>query len=167
MLRNEILIEADPHVVWALTADVERWPQLTPTITEVVLLDEGPITLGGRARIAQPRQRPAVWTVSRFEPDRRFEWWTKVGPITMTGGHRIEPDPRGCRNILTLEVTGRGSGLLRRLAGRRLAEAIDTENRGFRSAAEGLARTTDGPAAGASSGGAGPDPDGEAARPHR
>jgi hypothetical protein len=137
MIRNEILIEADPSVVWALTVDVERWPELTPTITEVILLDDGPIALGSRARITQPAQRPAIWTVSRFEPGVAFEWWTRVGPVTMTGGHHLAPDAHGCRNVLTLELTGRGAGLAERLVGRRIGQAIDTENRGFKRAAEG------------------------------
>jgi hypothetical protein len=136
MIRNEILIEADPAVVWALTVDVERWPELTPTITGVTLLGDGPLALGGQARVTQPAQRPAVWTVSRFEPTTTFEWWTRVGPVTMTGGHHLVADPRGCVNVLTLEITGRGARLVERLVGRRIAAAIDTENRGFKRAAE-------------------------------
>lgn len=136
MIKNEIHIEAELDTVWALTVDVERWPELTPTITEVVLLDDGPVGLGSRARITQPGQRPAVWTVSRFEPGTRLGWWTKVGPVTMTGGHQLERSPDGCVNVLTLELTGRGAGLAERLVGRRIGKAIDTENRGFKRAAE-------------------------------
>jgi hypothetical protein len=136
MIRNELLIEADPAVVWALTVDIERWPELTPTITEVTVLDDGPLRPGRRARVKQPAQRPAVWTVSRFEPGTTFEWWTRVGPVTMTGGHHLSADPGGCVNVLTLEVTGRGAGLAERLVGARIARAIDTENRGFKAAAE-------------------------------
>jgi uncharacterized membrane protein len=147
MIRNEILIEADPEAVWALTVDVERWPELTPTITEVVLLDDGPVGLGSRARIKQPGQRPAVWTVSRFEPGSRFEWWTKVGPVTMTGGHQLERSSSGCVNVLTLEITGRGAGLAERLVGRRIGAAIDTENRGFKRAAEAVTAESGEPAA--------------------
>ena len=147
MIRNEILIEADPAVVWALTIDVEGWPRLTPTVTEVTLLDDPPVALGTRARIKQPGQRAAVWTVSRVESGTEFEWWTKVGPVTMTGGHHLERVDRGCVNVLTLEVTGRGSGLVERIVGRRIAKAIDTENRGFKQAAEAAVRSaTGGPA---------------------
>jgi len=141
MIRNELLIEADPAIVWALTVDVERWPELTPTVTRVTRLGDEPIGLGSRARIRQPAQPPAVWTVSRFEPGTEFEWWTKVGPVTMTGGHHLRPHDRGCVNVLTLEVTGPGAGLVERLVGRRIAAAIETENRGFKRAAETSAAT--------------------------
>ncbi len=135
-LRSELLIQAEPERVWALTLDVERWPELTPTMTEVVRLDDGPLAVGSRARITQPGQRPATWTVSRLEPGVAFEWWTKVGPVTMTGGHHLRPDPRGCVNLLTLDITGRGAGLVGRLVGRRVGEAIERENRGFKQEAE-------------------------------
>lgn len=135
-LRSELLIQADVERVWALTLDVERWPELTPTITEVARLDDGPLAVGSRARITQPAQRPAIWTVSRLEPGAAFEWWTKVGPVTMTGGHHLRPDPRGCVNLLTLDMTGHGAGLVARLAGRRIAAAIERENRGFKQEAE-------------------------------
>jgi uncharacterized membrane protein len=135
-LRSELLIQADLERVWALTLDVERWPELTPTITEVVRLDDGPLAVGSRARITQPGQRPAVWTVSRLDPGVAFEWWAKVGPVTMTGGHHLRPDPRGCVNLLTLDITGRGAGLVGRLVGRRIGEAIERENRGFKQEAE-------------------------------
>jgi uncharacterized membrane protein len=135
-LRSELLIQAEIEQVWALTLDVERWPLLTPTITEVVLLDDGPLAVGSRARVTQPRQRPSVWTVSRLEPGSTFEWWTKVGPITMTGGHHLRPDGRGCVNLLTLDISGRGASLVGRLVGRHIGESIERENRGFQLAAE-------------------------------
>ncbi len=134
--RSELLIEAEVDEVWALTVDVERWPELTPTMTRVERLDDGPLAVGSRARITQPGQRPAVWTVSRLEPGVAFEWWTKVGPVTMTGGHQLRPDGRGCVNLLTLDITGRGSRLVGRLVGRRIGDAIERENRGFKAAAE-------------------------------
>ena len=137
ILSSELLIEAEVERVWALTLDVERWPELTPTITRVERLDDGPMTVGSRARITQPGQRPAVWTVSRLDPGVAFEWWAKVGPVTMTGGHHLRPDDSGCVNLLTLDITGRGSRVVGRLVGRRIGTAIERENRGFKDAAEG------------------------------
>jgi len=133
---DQLLIDAPVERVWALTEDVERWPTLTPTIRSVERLETGPFGLGSTARIVQPRQRPAVWTVTRFDRPTRFEWRTTVFGITMTGGHELEDLGESCRNTLTLDVSGRGSGLFMRLFGRVMRAAIATENRGFKQHAE-------------------------------
>ncbi len=138
MITSELLIAAPVERVWDLTVDVERWPSLTPTITRVERLDEGEMRLGSQARVKQPAQRAAVWTVTDLEPGSRFVWQTKVGPITMVGGHRLQPTEAGCRNLLTLEVSGLGSRLFERLVGGRIRQAIETENQGFKRAAEAV-----------------------------
>lgn len=135
-LESTLDIRAPVEKVWALTEDIEAWPSMTPTITSVERLDHGPIDVGSRARIKQPRQRPAVWTVTRFDRPQLFEWATKIGPVTMTAAHRLEETAEGCRNIVSIELSGFGSGLLGRLVGRRVREAIETENRGFKQRAE-------------------------------
>ena len=135
-LESRADIRASVDQVWSLTEDVERWPRITPTITSVERLDEGPLRLGSTARIVQPRQRPAVWTVTAIEPGRYFEWQTKVFGITMTGTHGLEPISDGCRNTLGLELSGFASKLLARLLRGKLQQAIDTENKGFKQAAE-------------------------------
>jgi hypothetical protein len=135
-LRSIIDIRAGIDDVWSLTEAVESWPETTPTITSVERLDAGPLRVGSTARIKQPRQRPRVWTVQELEAPRRFVWGTTMGPITMVGGHLIEPTPEGCRNTLTLELGGLGHRLLGLVAGRQLQRAIDTENAGFKARAE-------------------------------
>jgi uncharacterized membrane protein len=135
-IDHELTIEAPADTVWALTRDVERWPALTPTITAVERLDDGPIGVGSRARLHQPGQRPTVWTVTAFEPARRFAWQATVLGVRMEAGHEIVPTDGGCRNRLSLDLHGRSGGLLGRLAGRRLARTIAVENEGFKRHAE-------------------------------
>jgi uncharacterized membrane protein len=142
-ITDELRIEAPVERVWSLTTDVEGWPATTPTITSVERLDEGAIGVGSTARVTQPYQRPAVWTVTRFEPDRLFEWQTKVGTVTLTGRHELTPvggtdgTPEATVNRLTLAMSGVGHRLARVLVGRSIAKAIATENQGFKRAAEG------------------------------
>lgn len=136
-IEHELTIPAPIDEVWEMTIDVESWPTMTPTMTSVRRLDDGPFGVGSQARIEQPKQRPRIWTVTRFEAPHRFEWQATLGTVTMTGGHELtslDDDPAGAatRNRLTLDLTGFGSGLLARLAGRQLAAAIATENEGFR-----------------------------------
>lgn len=141
--RDDVLIAAPLDVVWGLTVDVESWPELTPTITSVRRLDAGELRLGSQARIVQPRQRPAVWTVTEFEPHRRFAWGTTVLGVRMVGTHVLEPtDDGGTRNTLLLDLDGFGAGLLGRIVGGAMRHAIHTENQGFRRRAEELAART-------------------------
>lgn len=133
-IQDEIHIDAPIARVWALTLDVESWPDATPTMTSVERLDEGELRVGSRARIVQPRQRPRVWTVDVLDAPRRFRWSARMGSVTMTGGHELSEVDGGTHNVLTLELTGFGSGLLGRLAGRQLAAALRAENEGFRDA---------------------------------
>ncbi len=56
-LEHEIEIEASVERVWELTADIEGWPDHTPTMASVVRLDSGPITVGSKAELKQPVSR--------------------------------------------------------------------------------------------------------------
>jgi len=98
-------IDAPAALVWHLTTQVEDWPSLTPTMTSVKLLDPGPLRVGSRARIKQPRQASATWTVSRLEPNRSFSWQTSRLGLTLTGTHEVTPDEAWCRNTLQVEAT--------------------------------------------------------------
>lgn len=147
-LQHELLIQAPVERVWALTVDVERWPDATPTMTEVTRLNDGPFGVGSQARIKQPAQSARVWTVTRFEEPSCFEWETTFGPLRMRGGHHLSAEGDGCRNRLTLDVEGFGSRVFGLLAGRSLRKAIATENEGFKAVAEAA------PAQGQDAGGA-------------
>jgi Polyketide cyclase / dehydrase and lipid transport len=125
-------------IVWRLTVDLEGWPAITPTVTRLARLDDGPLGVGSRARLKQPRQPEAVWTVTHLEPGRRFTWQTTRLGLTMIGSHLLDAAGGGCRNTLTLDVQGAGAALFGRLAGRRIGDAIAAENAGFRARAEQL-----------------------------
>jgi len=52
--ENTIEIDAPADRVWALTTDVESWPAITPTMTKVERLDNGPFHATSTARVKQP-----------------------------------------------------------------------------------------------------------------
>ena len=53
-------------------SDVERWPQWTESVTSVQRLEPGPLAMGSRARIKQPRLLRATWQVTAIEAGRSF-----------------------------------------------------------------------------------------------
>ncbi len=135
-LEHTLDIAAPPEVVWDLTADIERWPSVTPTITALEKITDGPVAVGTRARIEQPGLRPAVWTVEELTPGRKLVWSTRMLGARFVGGHEVVPNGAGCTNRLTLDVTGPSAPLLALVAGTRLRTALDTEGEGFRRAAQ-------------------------------
>jgi uncharacterized membrane protein len=131
-IEHQLDIEAPPSVVFALTTDVERWPTLTPTVTSVERLDDGPLRVGSQARLKQPGQRPTVWTVTTLEPDRTFVWTATATGMHMTATHVIEATSTGTRNTLRLDLSGWAAPIVGRLARGKLRATLATENDGFR-----------------------------------
>lgn len=56
-------IGAPAPTVWAVIADVQSWPEWTPTMREVRLRGGAALGPGAVADIRQPRLPKAVWTV--------------------------------------------------------------------------------------------------------
>jgi hypothetical protein len=74
--RHVIEINVSPARVWPVLLDVERWPEWTTSVTRVQRMDIGPLTLGSRTRIWQPKLMPAVWQVTSLDEQRRVFGWT-------------------------------------------------------------------------------------------
>jgi hypothetical protein len=115
---------------------VEDLPSLTPTVTDVELLEDGPIGLGSRARIKQPAQRAKVWTVTEFDAPNRFVWTTRSFGANVAGIHELTGDDTRTTNTLAVEITGPLAPLLGRLLRPTMRKVLATENRGFKRVAE-------------------------------
>jgi uncharacterized membrane protein len=118
-----------------LTIDIERWPQVMPTVTRVDRLDDGPIAVGSSARLEQPGLRPAVWTVTTLEPGRRFAWASRLLGARIVGRHDVEAVDGGARNTLTLELDGIRGRVIGTVFGNRLYATLAMENESIRKAA--------------------------------
>lgn len=134
--ENTATIASSSQTVWQMTIDVASWPSLMPTITSVERLDSGPMRIGSTARIKQPGQSPAVWTVTKLVEGREFAWQTKRMGMTMVGLHIVEDLGGQCRNTLILDVTGRGSKVFALLFGALMRKTLAVENESFRKHAE-------------------------------
>jgi hypothetical protein len=135
-VTNALHIDAAPDVVWAVTRDIERWPEWTPTVTAVRLVDGGELAVGSVARIRQPMQPESDWIVTELEPGRRFAWETRRPGLRMLGRHEIEPEGAGTRNILTVEAGGALAVLLWPVLRLAMRKALADENRGLRDRCE-------------------------------
>jgi uncharacterized protein YndB with AHSA1/START domain len=139
-------IDAPAGRAWQVISDVEAWHEWTPSVTSIKRLDAGPLVVGSRALIRQPRFPPAMWRVSEVEPGRSFTWISRSPGLRVVACHRVEPSGAGSRATLSIELKGIFGGLLgsmtkgiteRYLAFEAQGLKARSENPAFRCAREG------------------------------
>src|SRR6187401_2340548 len=89
--RTSVDIAAPSEVVWAVMSDVERWHEWTQSVRSIRLVGGGPIGVGTRARIKQPRFPPAMWKVTALEPGRSFTWESGAPGMRVYANHSVQP----------------------------------------------------------------------------
>src|SRR5436190_11777690 len=99
-------ITAPADRVWEVMSDVEHWHEWTPSVTSVKLIGAGPLAVGSRALIRQPKFPPAMWKVSSIEPGRSFTWISSAPGLRVIGHHAVEPTASGSRATLSLDLQG-------------------------------------------------------------
>jgi uncharacterized protein YndB with AHSA1/START domain len=135
--RIAVDVQAPVERVWAVMADVERWPEWTASMRRVERLDKGPLAAGSRVRIKQPKLPGGVWTVTEVRAPNTFSWVLRSPGVVATGTHSVWPAPAGSRVEFALAFTGLLAGLVARI-GRRLTERyLELESQGLKRRCEG------------------------------
>jgi len=104
--QHVISISAPPERVWGVLVDIERWPARIPTVDQAERLDDGPLAVGARTRLAQPKLPEAVWTVTELTPGSAFTWTSTSPGVRVTASHLVEPAPEGSRLTLAIGLGG-------------------------------------------------------------
>ena len=143
-LTDSIDIDAPPDIVWNVWRDVERWPEWTASIAKVELLDPGPLRVGLRARIRQPKLPVAVWRVTSVnEPgtsdDIGFTWVSTSPGSRVTGDHRIGVNGNGSRVVLSVDFEGPLAVIVAFLTRRLSQQYLRMEATGLKKRSESLA----------------------------
>ena len=99
-------IAAPPERVWSIVADIGAWPTWTDSITTLTPLDAGPLRVGSRAKIKQPRLPVTTWTVTELVEGRSFVWVATGPGFRTVAEHRVEPAGDG--SVVTLSIDQRG-----------------------------------------------------------
>src|SRR3954468_24166859 len=104
---TRIDVEARGERVWEVLREVERWPEWAPTVTSVRRLDDGPLAVGARVRVEQPRIPATEYVVTELEPGRSFTWVASGPGVRTTARHLLEElGASGTRVTLVVEQAG-------------------------------------------------------------
>lgn len=135
-LRITSTIKARPDQVWAVVADVERWPERIPTVDSAERLDAGPLAVGARTKLKQPKLSEAVWTVTELTEGVSYTWESKSPGVTVIAAHVVEPHPDGTRLTLSLTLKGPLAGLGWLLTKKMSRQYVETEAASIKKVAE-------------------------------
>lgn len=133
-------INAPPAVVSSVMLDVERWAEWTASISKIERLDAGPLALGSRARVVQPKVPPAVWQVTELDPARGFSWKSGTALAWAEGKHWVEAAGQGSRATLALHFGGPLGGIVGRLLKSINHQYLGMEAAGLKQRSESLAQ---------------------------
>ena len=117
--------------------DLENWNNWTASIQSIDRLDEGPLRLGSRVKVKQPRLPPLVWTVVEFDAENVFTWratrpglvWLARHAITETGATQLTV-------TLTVEQSGTLDRWVSRLVSKHAERYVQMEASGLKERSE-------------------------------
>ena len=113
VVQRSIDIDAPASTVWAVLSDVERWPEWTPSVSAVARTRTGPLEVGERVVVSQPRLPTLTYTVTGVEDGRSFTWVAGNAASRGVGEHILTPRiAGGCTATLRLTQTGPAARLV-------------------------------------------------------
>jgi len=135
-IETSVDIAASPERVWSVLSDVRLMPTWTDSMTSVELDPPGPLAVGARARIHQPKLSPATWVVSECTSVRSFAWRTTAMGATVTAFHTITPTSSGSSVTLAVEYHGPFSSAVAGLTRTITTKYLRMEAEGLKAACE-------------------------------
>lgn len=135
-IENVMNIDTPPEVVWAVTVDVERWPEWTPTVESIRRIDQGTFASRSSAWIKQPGLPETRWLVTALTPGESFRWETRIRGIHFVATHELTAIPTGTRSVLRVEVFGFLARLLWPLIRSSIRRSLNKENAGLKKRCE-------------------------------
>jgi hypothetical protein len=132
-------IPAPVAIVWTVMADVERWPEWTPSVTRVKQLSPGLLQVGSRVRVHQPKLPPAFWRVTELNQGASFTWVSRAPGVRVAARHTAEEIAIGTRVTLTIQYEGLFGAMLSWWVGELNARYLEMEADGLKAHCSDLA----------------------------
>ncbi len=130
-------VDAPPSQVWFVSTDVERMPDWSTSMTKVVLEPKGPLVVGSRARITQPKLSTATWTVTEIVPGESWTWETKASGARTIATHTVVPREGGLSTVtLSVRMEGATAAGVWLMAGKLVRSYVTAEAHGLKTECE-------------------------------
>jgi hypothetical protein len=129
-------INAPPGHVWEIMSDVENWHLWTSSVRRVRRLDKGPLAVGSKMWIYQPKLPPALWRVKALDDSYGFTGITSGLGVSVTAHHFIQPAPGGSSVTLSIEFGGLFGLLAARLTSKLNNRYLQLEAAGLKKKSE-------------------------------
>jgi hypothetical protein len=133
-ISESIFIDASADTVFAIYADVARWPDWDPDTRAASI--EGPFASGVRGHLVPGKGFPVPMLLDSVEPGRGFTVVSRVLWSTMSFGHRLRLEGTGVLVTHGLAFKGPFAWFLRRLVGPRVRHGLPRTMRRLKSHAE-------------------------------
>jgi uncharacterized membrane protein len=89
--ESSVQIDAPTSLVWDVFTDVERWPDWTASVTNLVALDGPGLAVGKRFQIKQPKLPTMVWEVTDVAPGVSWTWVQHSSGGSTFAHHALTP----------------------------------------------------------------------------
>lgn len=136
LLSAAVEVNASAETVFGVYCDVERWPQWTASMTEVRRLDPGPLAVGTRVLVRQPRLPAREWFVTDLVPGRSFTWESRRSGLRTVARHRVTAGSDRCRVTAELEHSGPWALIAGLMTGRLTRRYLSWETAGLKQRCE-------------------------------
>ena len=135
---EKFITTAPPDAIWKVLADVEHWPDWTPTVLEVKPLSNTELRVGAQYRVTQPKLRPAVYEVTECTANKAFTWVQKLPGSMMIADHRLVPRNGTTEVELSFASKGLLADLVSMIFSKLIREYVSTEARSLQRQCESL-----------------------------
>jgi uncharacterized membrane protein len=131
-----VTIAAAPSRLWEFLADVAAWPSWTASMTSVRRLDSGPLRVGSKAEVRQPKMPRLIWEVTVFEDAANFTWQARFLGVRTIARHILTEAEEGTRLQLTVDHEGLLAAWVTMTSGARTRDYVAMEAEGLKQIAE-------------------------------